>query len=185
MTFSPEISPTARGGATMMVDFHGRGKHPPHALHSEGHQDSMGLCLYLALCNSLNNSGLSMIMLDDVVMSIDSQHRRNIAKLLKEKISDKYQIILTTHDRLWNRHLRSEGVVSSNKSIEFSAWSIDEGPLILSEKGDWGRIESLLKDGDVKGAAHRLRHTAEWFLREVCFQLEAETIFKDRWSGSS
>ena len=25
------------------VDFYGRGTHPPHALHSEGHQDSMGL----------------------------------------------------------------------------------------------------------------------------------------------
>jgi hypothetical protein len=121
-------------------------------------------------------------MLDDVVMSIDSQHRRNIARLLKEKISDRYQIILTTHDRIWDRHLRSEGVISSNNSIEFSTWTIDEGPFILSEKGDWGRIESLLEDGDVKGAAHRLRHTAEWFLREACYQMEAETIFKDRWS---
>ena len=180
-SFSPEIKPTDRGGATMLVDFYGRGKHPPHALHSEGHQDSMGLCLFLALCNSLNESGLSLIILDDVVTSIDSQHRRNIARLLKEKISDKYQIIITTHDKLWDRHLRSEGVISSNNSFQLSAWTIDEGPYILSENGDWGRIESLLKIGDVNGAAHRLRHTAEWFLREACYQMEAETTFKDRW----
>ena len=29
------------------VDFYGRGTFPPGAYHSEGHQDGMGLCLYL------------------------------------------------------------------------------------------------------------------------------------------
>ena len=29
-------------GLDFRVDFYGRGEHPPHALHSEGHQDSMG-----------------------------------------------------------------------------------------------------------------------------------------------
>ena len=35
------------------VDFYGRGFFPPGAYHSEGHQDGMGLCLYLALMDHL------------------------------------------------------------------------------------------------------------------------------------
>ncbi len=35
------------------VDFYNRGLFPPGAYHSEGHQDSMGLCLYLALMQQL------------------------------------------------------------------------------------------------------------------------------------
>ena len=31
----------SNAGLDFKVDFHGRGTHPPHALHSEGHQDSM------------------------------------------------------------------------------------------------------------------------------------------------
>jgi hypothetical protein len=48
--FTAKIEPD-EAGIDFEVDFYGRGVHPPHALHSEGHQDSMGLCLYLALWN--------------------------------------------------------------------------------------------------------------------------------------
>lgn len=33
----------------LLVDFYGLGMFPPGAYHSEGHQDGMGICLYLAL----------------------------------------------------------------------------------------------------------------------------------------
>ena len=50
-------------GLNFEVDFHGRGQHPPHALHSEGHQDSMGLCLYLALTEHLRGGLMNLIIL--------------------------------------------------------------------------------------------------------------------------
>src|SRR5680860_1585135 len=40
------------------VEFFGRGLHPPQALHSEGHQDSMGICLYLALSEPVSYTHL-------------------------------------------------------------------------------------------------------------------------------
>jgi hypothetical protein len=182
--FSPEISPTETG-LDIKVGFHGRGKHPPHALHSEGHQDSMGLCLYLALSDYLEGAELPLIMLDDVVMSVDAEHRRPLAKLLKDEISENYQIILTTHDELWYRHLKTVGVLSRRSTIKFSDWSIEEGPQIIGQSGDeWDRIEELMDEGDVPAAAHRLRHTAEWFLREACHQFGARVEFKSdgRWT---
>ena len=182
--FSPEISPTETG-LDIQVGFHGRGKHPPHALHSEGHQDSMGLCLYLALCDHLEGGELPLIMLDDVVMSVDASHRRPLANLLKEKISSDFQILITTHDELWYRHLKTVGVLSRKSTIKFSNWSLQDGPQIIGRSGDeWDRIEELMEEGDVQAAASRLRHTAEWFLQEACHQLGAEVRFKSdsRWT---
>ena len=46
------------------VDFMDRGTHPPHALHSEGHQDSMGVCLFLALNEEITNPNLNVIVLN-------------------------------------------------------------------------------------------------------------------------
>lgn len=182
--FSPELS-TTETGLDMQVGFHGRGKHPPHALHSEGHQDSMGLCLYLALCDYLDGGELPLIMLDDVVMSVDADHRRPLANLLKDQISSDFQILITTHDKLWSRHLKTVGVLSPQSTIEFSNWSLENGPQIIGRSGDdWDRIDEHIEDGDVQAAASRLRHTAEWFLREACHQFGAKVRFKSdsRWT---
>ena len=48
------------------VDFYQRGKFPPQALHSEGHQDSMGLALFFALNSYLIKDAMEIIILDDV-----------------------------------------------------------------------------------------------------------------------
>ena len=76
-------------GLTLEVDFYGRGLHPPHAMHSEGHQDSMGVCLFLALSEHLNTGLIDLVILDDVVMSVDSGHRRSFCGVLVNNFSDK------------------------------------------------------------------------------------------------
>jgi DNA repair exonuclease SbcCD ATPase subunit len=84
--FDAKLEPSG-AGLDFEVDFYGRGYHPPLALHSEGHQDSMGLCLYLALSKKLSEGKISLTILDDVVMSIDSDHRKYLCKLLKSHFS--------------------------------------------------------------------------------------------------
>ncbi|HNS26345.1 MAG TPA: chromosome segregation protein SMC, partial [Methanobacteriaceae archaeon] len=91
---------SAGAGIDFQVDFHGRGEHPPHALHSEGHQDSMGICLYLALAERLTQGYIDLIILDDVMMSVDAPHRRRICHLLADFFKGK-QFFITTHDRIW------------------------------------------------------------------------------------
>lgn len=181
--FTPRIEPTETG-LDLQVDFYGEGLHPPHALHSEGHQDSMGLCLFLALCDYLDGDELALVMLDDVVMSIDANHRRPLAELLAGDVSEDHQLFITTHDELWYRHLKAEGVVSSSNTVKFTSWNLEDGPIRVDQLADgWERIEEFLDEGDVPGAAHRLRHTAEWFFREACHQLRAEVRFdaEGRW----
>jgi len=57
------------------VNFYDRGLFPPAAFHSEGHQDGMGVCLYLALMKRLFGKRITFALLDDVVMSVDAGHR--------------------------------------------------------------------------------------------------------------
>ena len=92
------------------VDFYGRGFFPPGAYHSEGHQDSMGLCLYLALMRHLYGAGFTMAGLDDVLMSVDAGHRREVCTLLKKEFPNT-QFIMTTHDPIWLRHMKTEGLI--------------------------------------------------------------------------
>lgn len=183
--FSIGLNPTETG-LDVEVDFYEQGQYPPHALHSEGHQDSMGICLYLALCDWLQEQeDLPLIMLDDVVMSIDAAHRRPLAKLLGSEISDEYQLIIATHDDLWHRHLRSSGVVSSSNAVQFSGWSIDSGPKTLDRpEMEWESIEAELESGNTSIAAHQTRRMAEWYLREACDRLDGKVPFKSdsRWT---
>jgi DNA repair exonuclease SbcCD ATPase subunit len=103
--FTAKIEPE-RAGLSLEVDFYGRGTHPPQALHSEGHQDSMGLCLYLALAERLTKGLIDMIILDDVMMSVDADHRRQACNLLAKSFPDR-QFLITTHDKTWANQLRA------------------------------------------------------------------------------
>jgi len=179
--FSAKIEPDG-AGLNFDVDFYGRGEHPPHALHSEGHQDSMGLCLYLALAEHLSSGLIDLIILDDVVMSVDADHRRHLCNLLASKFPER-QFLITTHDRTWANELKTEGVVSSKQLVEFFNWNVDCGPTVNCETDVWDKIQDDLDHDDVPPAAARLRRASEQYFAEVCDALQATVVFKlcGRW----
>jgi DNA repair exonuclease SbcCD ATPase subunit len=80
--FTAKLTPT-EGALNLDVNFYERRLFPPAAYHSEGHQDGMGVCLYLALMKRLFGEQFSFALLDDVVMSVDADHRYQFCKLLK------------------------------------------------------------------------------------------------------
>jgi hypothetical protein len=164
------------------VDFHGRGMHPPHALHSEGHQDTMGLCLYLALAEHLTKDVIELIILDDVVMSVDADHRREICSLLSSEFPNK-QFLITTHDRTWASQLKIRGVVNTKQCVEFYNWQLNSGPQVNCETDMWAKIEEDLSRNDITSAAAKLRRGSEEFFASMCDALEGKVQFKlnNRW----
>jgi len=179
--FTAKIKPE-EAGLNFEVDFYGRGTHPPLALHSEGHQDSMGLCLYLALAEHLTKGLIDLIILDDVVMSVDTDHRRQVCHLLATFFPNR-QFLITTHDKTWANQLKSEGVVTSRATVEFYNWHIDTGPQVNYEVDMWERIEEDLRKNDVPSAAGKLRRGSEEFFGMVCDALHAQVPYKlnGRW----
>lgn len=174
--FIAELEPKG-AGLKLEVDFYGRGVHPPHALHSEGHQDSMGICLYLALAEKLTKDIVDIIFLDDVVMAVDVDHRRSLSDLLKSAFPNK-QFLITTHDKTWANQLKYNGFVTSKGFVEFYNWSLDTGPHVNQEADIWNKIESNLINNDIPAAAARLRRGSEDFFGRVCDALQAPVPFQ-------
>ena len=63
-----------RASAELKIESFGLPGEDPRAFSSEGHLDSLGLCIFLAFVKKFNDS-CSLIILDDVVSTIDAQHR--------------------------------------------------------------------------------------------------------------
>ena len=166
------------GKLDLAVDFYGKGMFPPAAYHSEGHQDGMGVCLYLALMERLLGSEFRFAVLDDVVMSVDTGHRRQFCRLLRKYFSGT-QFIITTHDGIWARQMRSEGVVTGAKSlIQFHGWSVQSGPIYEADAGVWATVATELERDDIASAAAHLRRYLEYAASDLADSLRAEIAYK-------
>jgi ABC-type cobalamin/Fe3+-siderophores transport system ATPase subunit len=152
------------------VDFYGRGFFPPGAYHSEGHQDGMGLCLYLALMKHLHGNLFTIAVLDDVVMSVDVGHRREVCSLLKKQFPNT-QFVLTTHDPVWLRHMATECLIGGK--VVFKDWCVEHGPTQWEDRDIWSEIDGHLGNNDVRGASAFLRHYLEYVSAELCDRLKA------------
>lgn len=175
-SFKAGLSPTA-GKLDLEVDFYGLGMFPPLAYHSEGHQDGMGLCLYLALIRQLLKSDFRLAVLDDVVTSVDANHRRQFCKLLKDVFPD-VQFIMTTHDEVWARQMQSSGLIARRSLARFHGWTVDAGPLYDQGEDFWTQIEADLAKDDVHGAAHKLRRNLEASLADIAASIQGQVVFR-------
>jgi hypothetical protein len=171
--FDGTLTPSV-GKLAFDVDFYGRGKFPPGAYHSEGHQDGMGLCLYLALMNHTLGDGFILAVLDDVLMSVDAGHRREVCSLLKTKFP-KTQFILTTHDPVWLQFMKTEQLIQGN--ISFGGWTVESGPQVWNEGDVWAQIAEKLAKNDVSGAAGTLRRYLEFISTILADNLHARVEY--------
>jgi hypothetical protein len=137
----------------------------------------MGICLYLALMKHLLGDAFSFAVLDDVLMSVDAGHRREVCKLLKERFPQT-QFILTTHDEIWLRHMKSAGLIGPRAFIHFRTWDVTHGPTEWEDRDVWQEIETKVTSGDVRAAAGLLRHYLEFVSAEICHRLRAPVEFR-------
>lgn len=84
--------------------FHGQEQDSPRLTLSEGYRNSLGLCIFLAMA-SRDGQNDRPLFLDDVVVSLDRNHRGMIAEILEKHFSER-QVILLTHDRIWYTELK-------------------------------------------------------------------------------
>ncbi len=96
---SLSVRETGEGSVTLSTEFYGEDE-PPLLHYSDSHLDTLGLCYFLAVrkYEAERNPGFKVLVLDDVLHSVDADHRARFATLLKREFSD-HQIIITTHDR--------------------------------------------------------------------------------------
>jgi hypothetical protein len=88
------------------LTFHGTEQASPRLTLSEGYRHCLGLCIFFALAKSETKADRPII-LDDVVISLDKEHRGMVFNVLKDLFADR-QIIVFTHDRDWFTDLRAQ-----------------------------------------------------------------------------
>ena len=79
--------------------FYGKEQDSPRLTLSEGQRNALGLCIFLAMANKAASEDRPII-LDDVVISFDREHRSRVGALLRQGFAGR-QVVLLTHDREW------------------------------------------------------------------------------------
>lgn len=145
----------------------------PRLTLSEGNRNSLGLCVFLAM--ALRAQGDQPVVLDDVVVSLDREHRGMIVDLLEREFANR-QVILFTHDRDWFAELRQfldkgwqhlalrpyrgpqDGIAWSTHSAGF-----DDARALLSHAPDAaGNTARKIMDTELAIVAERLRVPMEY-----------------------
>jgi len=122
-------------------------------------------------------ASFTLAILDDVLMSVDAGHRREVCALLKNTFPNT-QFILTTHDPVWLRHMNTEGLVRDGAHARFRQWDVDHGPTKWDQHDVWAEIRKHIGNNDIHSAAGLLRHFLEYIFSEVCHRLRAPVEYR-------
>ncbi|MGP8024394.1 MAG: AAA family ATPase [Methanobacterium sp.] len=164
------IDHNKKGSTNLRMTIFGKEDEDPRALSSEGHLDSLGLCIFLALFKKVYKD-FPLLVLDDVVTTMDSRHRENVCQLLFEEFTDK-QFIITTCDGIWFEQLKAAQRVHnlSNKFKNYIIvkWDENSGPDIQPYKVRWEKITDNIDNGDKNCAGNEGRRYLEWLLKDIC-----------------
>lgn len=150
----------------------------PSEFINEARITAIGLCLYIAgMSLSIppkrtdKSTYPRLLILDDVLLSLDMAHRRPLLKLLKSKMFDDWQIILLTHDRSWYEIAQQQLEGWINYELFAQRVGDYEQPVLLEDQDYLLKAIDYLHEGHIKAAAVHLRTKFELVLKSACTKL--------------
>lgn len=127
---------------------YGQDNAPPQAFFSESHLDTLGLCFFLALAKN-GNSADTILVLDDVLASVDEPHVDRVIETLYEEAAHFRHCLITTHYRPWKEKLRWGWLKTGQcQFVELTKWSQSEGLRHTKSTPDIARLRLLLAEGE-------------------------------------
>ncbi len=121
------LKPNAIGSLEFDAQFQSKSDLPPQAYFSESHLDTLGICVFLALAKYYKTEN-TIIILDDVITSVDNVHLDRLMKLLHDESSHFNHVIITTHYRPWRDKYRyHQGPASKVHFVELLNWTLAKG----------------------------------------------------------
>jgi hypothetical protein len=157
------------------LQFYGVEQESPRLTLSEGQRNALGLCIFLAMAKQSGNK--CPIILDDVVVSMDRDHRSQVAALLEREFSDR-QVILFTHDREWFFELGRFLKKPHWSSLRLMPWvNPIIGIRIADQSGDFAKARANILS-DPEDAESNVRRIMDQGLAEIAERLEIPMPFK-------
>lgn len=137
--------------------------------------DTFGLCYFLALrkYETYRTPHFRVLILDDVMHSVDADHRNRIAQLLRDHFSD-FQLVITTHDPHFYAMLRQQLGSGGYSYNSIAAWDIARGPFLGDPLTDLDRvinenIRQIMSPESLAAAGGRF---FEWMLQGITESLK-------------
>ena len=129
----------------------------------------MGLCIFLAFAKVYNK--YNFLVLDDIISTVDLDHKERVIRLLFEKFND-YTFIITTHNKLWYEQLQRLANANNMRHkftfMEIIDWDKIEGPVLSKNPSSKKRIEEHLTANDTFAAGNAIRRHLEFLLDDLC-----------------
>jgi energy-coupling factor transporter ATP-binding protein EcfA2 len=140
------LNPKYKTSLELQANFHTIQGITPQSVYSESHLDTLGTCIFLALAKKYSD-GNTMLLLDDVVMSVDENHLDKFIELLHDEAVNFSQIIITTHYRPWKDRYKNNRAPSSNVHfLELRNWSKENGINVFNGKIALDELRKMLSD---------------------------------------
>ena len=163
-------------GITIEYKYNDEWVSPPQKYFSESHLNCFGISFFLASVIAFNK-GNKFIVLDDVISSFDTTHRKRFADLLFEKFAE-YQFILLTHEAEWFSYVqqlakRKGWTIGEIKWTEAKGTHLEEKPNDLKEF-----IERELANSSVETLGNPIRKYLEAKLKEICLNFDVKVSFR-------
>jgi hypothetical protein len=146
---SIDVQRHASGTAFVRGEFSGQSVKDPQWVYSDGHLDTVGICIFLALrrFKGQQPDDPKLLVLDDIILSIDLGHARRLIELLKTEFSD-HQLLILTHNGLfayWCANL-----MPGLRKFEIKGWTLEGGPRIGEYADAKEKLISTIDQGSPK-----------------------------------
>jgi energy-coupling factor transporter ATP-binding protein EcfA2 len=187
------------------VDYHGRrslngkninlkieffAKHIPKHQYflNEARLTALAISLYLASIKVNPTKGaLKILVLDDLLIGLDMSNRLPLLEILKNhfvdvKADDRFQIIMTTYDKVWYELVKSYFGVEQWKFVEVYSKRLSDNdfeiPVIKHDNGYLDKAKYYLADKDFKASAVYIRTEFERLVKTICDKQRIPVAYK-------
>lgn len=121
------MNPNQRGSVNQSTSFEGHDDVPPQAYFSDSHLDTLGFCVWLALARR-DHPEETVLVLDDILTSVDSVHLTRFTSLLNEVADEFAQVLVLTHYRTWrDRYRLAQSAAGKVQLLELHSWTLERG----------------------------------------------------------
>jgi hypothetical protein len=176
VTGKPRIEVQRRSGGTALVrgEFNKREVDNLRGLYSDGHLDTVGICVFLALrrfrATRDGSNDPHLMVLDDIVLSVDLGHARRFLDLLREDFSD-HQVLMFTHNGLFFDWCIDR--LAGYERAVIQRWTLEAGPLLGNYPSSLERLKVAIgNEASPKLLAQAATNLMDEWLADARFELQ-------------
>jgi len=155
---------------------------------NEARLTALAISLYLASIKVNPTKGaLKILVLDDLLIGLDMSNRLPLLEILKNhfvdvKEDDRFQIIMTSYDKVWYELVKSYFGEEQWKFVEVYSKRLNDDdfeiPIIKHDNGYLDRAKYYLTEKDFKASAVYIRTEFERLVKTICDKQRIPVAYK-------